>query len=117
MDTTQVTNELSWTIDALKGEYGWALCFTTWRAILSFTFGFINDKIQSYVESLIPEDQKFLNEKVFGKRWYRMTGKLLKVLTTIKLPNEGTKSSGNTNPPFPKTTTADSGTTPPPPTS
>jgi len=36
-----------------------------------------------------------------------MTGKLLKVLTTIKLPNGGKKSSGNTNPPF--TTTTDSG--------
>lgn len=107
IDPSQITSELSWTLDALQGDYGWALCFTTWRAGLSFSFGFVNDKIQAYVESLIPEDQTFLNERVFGRRWYRMTTKLLRVLTTIKLPNGGKKSSGNTNPPF--TTTTDSG--------
>lgn len=101
IEPSQITSELSWTLDALKGDYGWALCYTTWRAALSFSFGFINDKIQAYVESLIPEDQKFLNERVFGKRWYRMTAKMLKVIAAIKLPNEGRKLSGNTNSPFP----------------
>lgn len=115
MDTTQVTNELSWTIDALKGEYGWALCFTTWRAALSLSFGFISDKVQEYVAGLIPEDQAFLNDKVFGKRWYRLLTKLIKCITSIKLPSEGRKSSGNSTPPFPKTETADSGTTLPKP--
>lgn len=113
IEPSQIANEAGWTIDALRGDYGWALCFTTWRAALSFTFGFFNEQAKKYIESLIPEDQKFLNEKVFGKRWYRMLSSLMKVLTTIKLPNEGKKSSGNSNPPF--TTTADTGATPPKP--
>jgi len=68
IEPSQITSELSWTLDALKGDYGWALCYTTWRAALSFSFGFINDKIQAYVESLIPEDQKFLT--IAGERGF-----------------------------------------------
>src|SRR5260221_13992936 len=90
-----MNGEFQYFLDALNFKFGYAIGFTTWSTGLRLVMVFVNDKIREFMESLLPAEREGL-QKFLNSVWWRGLVFAVNALTSIKLPGQAKKVTGDT---------------------
>ena len=51
-----MSSEVDVLLASLKGQYGWALAFTSWVTCLRLVFSFVNARLKEFAEQALPAE-------------------------------------------------------------
>ena len=85
MDNNGLKDNIDWMWMALMFKFGWAMAYSAWRTVLSFTYSIVSSTVEKFLAGLIPEDRAWA-DAILNNRTYRVLTVLFKVITSVQLP-------------------------------